>query len=82
MKLEYTYGCIANSLSVDGTQEIDLTDAERRHVIERLSAFFHNHPEHLNPLLQHVLEAYGDYECDNRPCNCCGDTVTTYTLEI
>lgn len=29
IKLEYSYGCIANSLSCNGVQEIDLTENEK-----------------------------------------------------
>lgn len=30
MRLEFSYGCLANSLSVNDIEEADLTDAQRR----------------------------------------------------
>lgn len=35
-----------------------------------------------NQLMRLVLEIYGDYECDGEPCECCGDTVDTWTLVL
>jgi hypothetical protein len=29
-----------------------------------------------------VRQTFGDYECDDRPCETCGDYVETYTWEI
>lgn len=29
-----------------------------------------------------ATEELGEFEFDNEPCECCGDYVTTYTLEF
>lgn len=82
MKLIYSYGCLANSLSVNGIQEIDLTDAQRKVVIHRIFAWYRKHPEALNNLLQYFIETHcDDYDC-TEPCECCGDMVTTYKMKI
>lgn len=82
MLLEYSYGCTANSLSVNRTQEIYLDDRQRRRTISRIFAWYRHHPEALNSLLIHFLENHSD-RCDmSEPCSQCGDTVTTYTKVI
>ena len=82
MKLIYSYGCLANSLSVNGIQEIDLTDQQRKEVINRIFQWYKKHPEALNNLLQYFIETHcDDYDC-TEPCECCGDMVTTYKMEI
>ncbi len=82
MRLEFSYGCLANSLSVNDIEEADLTDAQRRIVIHRIFSWYRNHPEHLNPLLQYFVETHCDDYEQSEPCECCGDIVTTYKLEI
>lgn len=82
MELEYAYGCLANSLSVNGIQEVDLTDKQRKEVINRIFQWYDKHPDALNNLLQYFIETHcDDYDC-TEPCECCGDMVTTYKMEI
>lgn len=73
-------GCICGSLSVDGKEDIDMTDEERQVVLKTI--FEHFKPQDLNYVLQDLVETFGDYECDDRPCETCGDYVETYTWEI
>lgn len=82
MKLIYSYGCLANELSVNGISEIDLTHQQRKEVINRIFQWYDKHPEELNGLLQYFIETHcDDYDC-TEPCECCGDMVTTYEMEI
>ena len=80
MILKMVRGCIADSLTVDGKEEIDLTDVERREVLRRI--FEHLKPENLNETMQVLIERFGDCETDDEPCETCGDYVDTYTWEI
>ena len=80
MKLELIRGCIRGSLTVDDVQEIDLNDEQRKEVIKKI--FESMKPEDLNYLLQWYIEEFGEYECDHEPCECCGDIVERYWLEI
>ena len=34
MNMVYSYGCMANELSVNGVNEVDMTDSQRQNVIE------------------------------------------------
>ena len=80
MIIKVVRGCICNSLSVDGKEEIDMTDEERQVVLKTI--FEHLKAKDLNYVLQDLVEAFGDYECDDKPCETCGDYVETYTWEI
>ena len=82
MKLKMTRGCICDSLTIDGKEEINLTEEERKqiwlHVCDTLKS---KDPKHLNELLQFILENYGNYACSTEPCECCGDFVETFKLD-
>lgn len=80
MELKKVTGCICGSLTVDDEEEINLTDEKRQEVLERI--FKALKPSDLNYVLQDLVERFGKYECDNRPCECCGDFVTTWTWNV
>ena len=80
MKIQMKRGYIVNSLTIDGKEEIDLSDNEHqevlRHIFEHLKAQDQNH------VLQDLVETFGEYESDDEPCETRGDYVETITLEI
>ena len=80
MKIQLIRGCIAGSLTIDGKEEIHLTDDERQEVLRHI--FNHLKPEDLNYVLQNLAETFGEYESDDEPCETCGDYVEKYTWEI
>lgn len=80
MILKMVRGCMANSLTVDDKEEMDLTDEERKEVLKRICDHFK--PKDLNEVMQVLIESFGDYESDDIPCETCGDYVETYTWEI
>ena len=80
MKIQLTRGCTAGSLTIDGKEEIHLSDDERQKVLRHI--FNHLKPEDLNYVLQDLVETFGEYESDDEPCETCGDYVETYTWEI
>lgn len=82
MKLELTFGCIANSLNVDGIEEINMTDDQRKEVIKRIFEWYMERPNCLNSLLRDFLILYADEVDWREPCECCGDTIETYKMEI
>lgn len=65
MKIQMTRGCIANSLTVDGKEEIDLSDNERLEVLRHI--FEHLRAQDLNYVLQDLVETFGEYEVDEIP---------------
>ena len=84
MKIVQTIGCICYSLEVDGKPETEMNNVERLKVIKKLYDKIIQHPDkYLNDLLQCILQRFGDFEyLDKEPCECCGDMVEQYTLEI
>lgn len=36
----------------------------------------------LQTIFCHVMERCGAYKCSNEPCDCCGDYIRSYTMEI
>lgn len=83
MNLKLTRGCICDSLTVDGVEEIHLTDEQRAEAKKRIAEWLLREDVSLNELLVPVTEHFHDeYECDDEPCEYCGDYVETYKLEI
>ena len=80
MLLKMVRGCMADSLTVDGKEEMDLTSGERKEVLKRI--FDHLGPKDLNEVMQVLIERFGDCETDGQPCETCGDYVDTYTWEV
>ncbi len=80
MRLKYVEGCVCTSLTVDGKEEIDLTDDERKEVLRKI--FEELKPSDLNYVLQSLIKQFGEYDCDDEPCECCGDIVDWYIWDI
>lgn len=80
MIIKLTRGCIVGGLDVDGRDECTLTDEDRQKVLDSIHA--HLKPEDLNNVLQALVEQFGEYDYDDRPCETCGDTVEWWTWEI
>lgn len=83
MKISKVTGCTAFSLNVDGKEEVDMTNPERYAIIDNIAKWLKNNPDFFNLYLQAITEYLGDYEViDDEPCECCGDTIDAYILEI
>ena len=86
MKLKKVTGCICDSLTAefDGeeVEEIDMIPNQRMQVIEKIADWMKKNPDQLNYIMQDMTERFGEYENDGHVCECCGDTVTTWTWNI
>lgn len=83
MNIKMVRGCICDSLTIDGKEEINLNDRERVEIIKKVSGHLMKlEARYLNELLQFLLEKMGEYSCSGQVCECCGDFVETYKLEI
>lgn len=83
MNIKMVRGCICDSLTIDGKEEINLNDRERVEIIKKVSRHLMKlEARHLNELLQFLLEKMGEYSCSGQACECCGDFIETYKLEI
>lgn len=80
MKIEYTSGCIAHSLAIDGVETIDLDPKEFKEkalkVIEKI-----NNEQLLRDFLIQAVEIMGESEVIAH-CDECGDNIYKDTLII
>lgn len=80
MKIEYTSGCIAHSLTIDGVETIDLDPKEFKEkalkAIEKI-----DNEELLRTLLIQAVEIMGESELIAH-CDECGDNIYKDTLII
>ena len=79
MKIEYTSGCTAYSLNVDGVETVDMDKQDVKNVIKKL-VDTEKDLGVLQMLLEYLMESQGEYE-DLGQCETCGDHITRYTLE-
>lgn len=80
MKIEYVYGCMCDSLTIDGVETVDMDIKDVRDCVldiisrtEDLSL--------LQSILTEVAEVNGDFK-DLGHCDDCGEYITKYTYEI
>ena len=87
MRLKKVTGCICDSLTAefDGEdiEEINMTPDQRMKVVEKICDWLKKNPDQLNYVMQDFIETFADdCEHDPEPCECCGDTVYTWTWDI
>lgn len=85
MKLNLTIGCVCDNLSADGVREVDMTSRQREDTWNKIVSFLSQcdaDEYHLNLLMEFLCKTYGQYECDEHICECCGDYVEYWDLEI
>lgn len=89
MKIELVQGCIADRLDVDGKPIMDMSEDELKDILIKVANNVAQ--KELQPYerlwitesVRVLVEYFSDtIECSERPCECCGDFIETYTLEI
>ena len=80
-KFNLTRGCICDSLTINDKQEVDMSDEERKAYMDKISKWILD-SGNFNYFLASFIEDFGDFDCDDEPCECCGDTVCYWNLEI
>ena len=80
MKIEYTDGCICTSLTVDGKETAYMTPEEIK-VSIRAMLDRETDIATLQDVWMSLIEHLGEYK-DLGHCECCGDWISNYTLEI
>ena len=90
MKIEYTDGCICSGFYADDERMIDLSEEQIKDILKRVVDKVCNKPQMsegqkiaLREAIRILVEDFPDQcECSDEPCECCGDFVYTYTMEI
>lgn len=94
MKFELTEGCMAWGFEADGKPVENMSTQELKDAILKIAGKiskmdvntsqdtleFNNKAYRVMHEL--VYNFYDDYECSSEPCECCGDWVETYKLEV
>lgn len=80
MKLEYTDGCTATSLTVDGKETADMSKKELLSIIRKMLNLVTDTAV-LQEIWMTLMEDLGEYE-DLGHCETCGDWISKYTLEL
>jgi hypothetical protein len=90
MKLELTEGCICDSFTADGKDINSMGEKELKDILKAVVAKItttkyedENTVYYLqNTLYEIVSRFYEEYESDDEPCECCGDFVETFKMEV
>lgn len=87
MKIEVVNGCTAYSFEIDGKPFHDCTIDELKDALTKATAYVVSkaNDERVSDLqiaIRTLVELLGDCECSEDACECCGDYVETYTLEL
>lgn len=82
MEIKLTRGCVCDFLGIDGIKEIDMTDEQRKQYLNEIIEKLPTISIWFNHFLEFVAEEFGDYDCSEEACECCGDFVETYELNL
>ena len=81
-KIVLSSGCTAFSFDVDDKSISDLEDVlQLRLLMDTIQSLIDDGNAPIS-ILDHLVEAYGEYESDGIVCEQCGDYVESYTLKI
>lgn len=80
MKIEYTEGCLAYGLDIDGKPFNELGEAKKREVFNRMVEAILKDFDIQNITID-LLHDYGEYKHLHH-CDQCGDDVCSYTIEV
>lgn len=79
MKIKLISGCTCDSITIDGKEERELTDVERKTVMYKLVNAIP--AKELSAILPPLMEMFGEYELIGH-CDECGDDIEKYIWEI
>lgn len=87
MKIEIVEGCIGDIFEVDGKNILDCTLEELKDALDKATKYALSIADEskmyaLQEAIRTLTEDFGRYESPDEPCECCGDFIDTYTLEL
>lgn len=85
MKIIKTSGCTNFSTSVDGynISHQEISDEVYNKLKDKLSEYIRSfNKQDISFFVENLVEWYGEYECEDEPCETCGDYFTKYELTI
>lgn len=90
MKIERTTGCICDCFEADGKPMCSMSEEELKCILLRVAQKIASRGEmcenqkcDLQSIIGLMVESFPDEcECSEEPCECCGDYVETYIVEV
>ena len=90
MKIELVQGCIADRFDVDGKPMMYMSEDELKDILIKVvnkvtqrTELTEGQKSYLYDAIMLLVEDFPDtYESTDEPCECCGDWIDTYTMEI
>lgn len=84
MKIELTDGCVCTGMYVDGTAISEMSEDQRHEVRKALCEYIMEHEDEFDLFrLGEIVVANADSEYSySGPCECCGDCIETWKMEI
>lgn len=84
MKINWTRGCINDNLVINEKKYSDYNDKDKI-ILRQIILNWLVQKEDVIPtkdIIELILEMAGKYECSDEPCECCGDFIDSYEMEI
>lgn len=90
MKLKIIKGCVCDRFTVDGKDIDSLNEKELKDILKAAVTKItttkyedENTVYYLQNILYEIVSRfYDEYESDDEPCECCGDFVETFKMEV
>ena len=79
MKIVVTEGCTAYGCSINDKEREEFSTEELRDIVHKLVDMCDR--ENLETLVWDIPQLVGEYKCEGH-CECCGDTIVTYTVNL
>jgi hypothetical protein len=86
MKIELVRGCIADRFDIDDKPAYAMSVEELKTAFSKVCEYIlqlpQEQPYNLRDALYNLVETFAPFECSEDACECCGDFIETYTLEL
>ena len=87
MKIVKQEGCICDCLTINGIEESNMTNIQRKgyfdEIVDHLKELTPNNEDiWFNTFLQWFCNNYGVYSCSDEPCEMCGDYVVKHEIDL
>jgi hypothetical protein len=84
MKVELVQGCTCDAYDVDGKSVVNFSTQELKELLKKQfeSVLKHDNRIALYELSYKIAEDFSDHLDTSEPCECCGESVWTYTMNL
>lgn len=72
-------GCVVYCLNADGCSICQMNKEKQQVILDKIINKLDVEPYEL---IDYLVRTHGDYECSDKPCECCGDYIESWKMEI